>query len=284
MGVETKNYDNLPVIDALASATNNFVGAQAGPGVAAASMDMKPGAIVSSIEDAGEKLDTIGRLRDMAVTALNDGPGQSSAPLNSPQGMRQMVTESLIKLGVAAAVAAVVPAAGAAMAVGAAIGDGMSAGMSGHAALGGAPSSFKVSSSEGASKSKSSMPDEGGWQYGGASAVSPALQAQNPKIAPAQLEAEQQTVNRVIASRDQKGVAQELGAISVAEQKLVMQINSAREVALKDFGVDSPDMLVQRGGPDGDPRLAEAARAPKTALAVAPPQVAGPKALGGIFG
>ena len=281
MGVETKNYENLPVIDALASATNNFVGVQAGPGVAAASADMKPGAIISSIQDAGAKLDTIGRLRDMAVTALNEGPGQSSAPLNTPQGMRQMVTQSLIKLGIAAGVAAAVPAAGAAMAVGAAIGDGMSAGMTGHAALGGAPSSFKVSSSDGAKNSKSYMPDEGAWQYGATPSVSPVMQAKNPNMTPSQLEAEQQVVSRVIASRDQKGVVQELGAISVAEQKLVKQVNTAREVAFKEYGIDSPDLLVQRGGPEGDPRMAQGL---KPALAVAPPQVGGPKALGGIFG
>lgn len=280
MGVEqTKNYDNLGLIDALASSTGNFVGTGSGPAISAAAPKMQANAITENIKDAGQKLDTIGRLRDMAVTAVNEGGGESKAPLNSPEGMRGMIASNLVKLGIAVTVGMINPAAGAAMGMGAAVSEGVTTSMQGaqHAALGGAPTSFKVTSSADAGKSKSAMPDENGWQYGQTPAVSPALQASAPKMSATDLQAEQETVNRVVASRGRDSVAEELGGMSTAEDKLLKKVKAARDLALEKFGIDSPDMIVQRSGP-------QLAQSPQPDLGVAPPKVAGPKAFGGIFG
>ncbi len=277
-GQQTKTYDNLPIVDALASATNNYVGVS-GPAISAASADMKPTAIVDNIQDAGSKLDTIGRLKGMAVDAINNGPDQSSAPLNSPAGMRQMIADNMAKLGLVAGLSMINPALGAAAAVGVSIEEGVGYGKAPvqTAALGGQPSSFRSAADSSSSKNnKNIMPDEGGWQWGQTAApAAPEAQAKAARVPQSQLESEQIAVNDVVASRGREQSAKQLAGISTAEDKLVQKIQAARDLALKDFGVDSPDMIVQSSSP-----MFGKGPAPVAALDVTPPKV---RPFGGFF-
>lgn len=239
-------YNNLPVLDAVASMAGTHVG------TTGAKFDqIDPNAQVGAIENAVETgAAKIGQIQEMREAVAIKAQSANDASFTDPgKGAPSGMTGQIMRAGAMLGLGFVAPPLAAAAAVVEGVKWAVSPvnqGVYEHAALVQGKSEFKEysSSSKKEPDPATSYTDTAGDTYANglkANTPAPKLQqrpdmAQNPYM---------EAAGRAVSGRSRQQLEKEMGGVQVAEQKLLDQVNAGKEAARDNFGVDSPAMKLQ---------------------------------------